>query len=740
MRIKPTLNTILVTGIAAGTYSGMVAGQDTSPVSEPAASQGVLETVLVTAQRREERLVDVPISITALSSEELLRSGITSTQDLVRVTPGLEMVYNGGFMQPSLRGVSSQGSSAGDSSNVALYLDGVYMPSQPGQMMDLPDAEQVQVLKGPQGTLYGQNATGGAIIITTVSPSLEESGGRLSAGYGNYNDVNINGYYTTPLADALAVSVAVSSHDRDGFRDDLVYGGEDKGLRSSLVRGKLLFQPTDRIELTLSGYSAERKDSSPYSGLAYDNRSVGYLAAAALPPGYDVPEPDWDETSTSRKVDTDNSTWGSSLLAEFDLDFGTLSSTTSYTESDVAMAVDVDYSFFHMANVTVELEQEFFVQELNFVSEQFGNWQFSGGLFYMQGKEEYVPNTFTYAFNPGPAPAVSESEALLTPIQYTWGYIEKEIYAAYAEVTYDLAERWQLTVGGRYSEEKQDVASNWPDTRSSVVVDSPYNTASFSQFTPRATLTYAISDDANLYASYSEGFKSGYLSVAAAEEPPVEPEEITAYEVGYKGEVGDTLSLSAALFYYEYQDLQVARYEAPNYIYDNAAEASMTGGEFNATWQAIPGLTFMAGLSYLDASYDSFPGATAYRWSPLGGNVTVDFDASDSDLIRAPEYTGFINASYSVNTGLGEFGFFAAAYYNDGYNLELTGSIAQDSYTTVDAELSFTPAAFPRLRMALWGNNLTDEDVLQSLLETPLASGVSYGPPVTWGLRADLEL
>ncbi len=742
MRLKPTLNTILAAGIAASAYSGTAASQDdpqpTGQGGTAQASQGVLETVLVTAQRREERLVDVPISITALSSDELLRSGINSTQDLVRVTPGLEMTYNGGFLQPAIRGVSSQGSSAGDSSNVALYLDGVYMPSQPGQMMDLPDAQQVQVLKGPQGTLYGQNATGGAIIITTVSPSLEESSGKLSASYGNYNDINVNGYYATPLTDSLAVSVAAAKQDRDGFRDDLVYGGEDKGLRSSLVRGKLLFQPTDDIALTLSGYSAERKDSSPYSGLAYKNHSVGYLAAAALPPGSFIPYPNWDETATSRPVDTDNSTWGTSLLAEFDFDFGKLSSTTSYTESDVQMDVDVDYSFFHIADVTVKLEQDFFVQELNFVSEQFGDWQFSGGLFYMTGRERYVPNTFRYAFNPGPAPAVSEADALLTPVQYTYGYIDKEIYAVYAEANYDLSERWKLTVGGRYSDEKQDVKANWPDTTSSEIFDSPYNTATFDQFTPRATLTYALSDSANLYASYGEGFKSGYLSLAAANEPPVKPEELTAYEVGYKGDIGTSLSLSAALYYYEYKDLQVARYEAPNYVYDNAAKASMKGAELNATWMPTDGLTFMAGMSYLDASYDSFPGATAYQWSPAGGNATVNFDAGGSDLIRAPEFTGFLNANYVLGTSLGEFGAFASAYYNDGYNLELSGAVAQDSYTTLDAELSFSPAAFPSARVVLWGHNLTDQDVLQSLLETPFASGVSYGAPRTYGLRIDV--
>lgn len=729
---------LALTASLVSSYPGLAGGQEAEEAAELATGK-VLETVVVTAQRRQERLVDVPISITALSADELLRSGITTTADLSRVTPGLELVYNGGFLQPAIRGVSSQGSSAGDSSNVAFYLDGVYQPSQPGQMMDLPDVEQIQVLKGPQGTLYGQNATGGAIIITTVKPNTDELEGRISASYGNYNDIYLTGYASGPLADQWAGSLAIGYQDRDGLRDDLVYGGEDKGLRSDLLRAKLLYQTTDKIELTLSGYYSDRKDSGAYSGKAYENHSVGYLAAAALPPSFDVPVPDWDETATSRKVDTENETWSTSLLGEFYFSFGTLSSVTSYTESEVIMEVDADYSFFHYADVTVDLDQDFFVQEFNFVSEQLGRWRFTGGLFYLDGKEEYSPNTFRIAFNPGPAPVFTEEVALLTPVAYTYGYIDKEIWAVYGEAAYDLTDKLQLTVGGRYSDEEQKVSANYHDLSSSEILESPYNPASFDQFTPRLTLVYALSDVANVYFSYGEGFKSGYLSVADAGSPPVEPEELTAYEVGYKGELGDSVTLSAAAFYYEYKDLQVARYEAPNYVYDNAAEASMEGAELNATWRATSGLALMAGVSFLDAKYDDFPGATAFEWNPAGGNVTIDFDASGYDLVRAPEFTGFFNLNYIVETELGEFGAFASAYYNDGYNLELTGAVAQGSYTMIDGELSLVPTAVPKLRFVLWGRNLTDEDVLQSLLATPFADGVSYGAQRTFGVRMDME-
>ncbi len=695
------------------------------------ASGQVLETILVTAQRREERLVDVPISITSLSADDLARSGITATPDLDRVTPGLQLTFNGGYLQPAIRGVSSQGSNAGDSSNVAFYLDGVYVASQVGQLMDLPDVEQVQVLKGPQGTLYGQNATGGAIIVNTKTPSLEETSGKLSLSYGNYNDAYVNGYISIPLTDKFAGSIAVAKRERDGFRDDLVYGGEDKGLRSELIRGKLLFAPTDTVQLLLTAYASDRKDSAPYAGQAWKQESFDYLIYPT------APFPDAQETATSKRPDTHLKSKGTSLKADFGLSFGTLTSTTAWSENKTHLEVDVDYGPAHYAEVTVNQEQETFVQELNFTSEQMGKWLFTGGLFYLQSEDEFTPNIFNIHYPPLLAPAPAGPVIFSS---YSWGGVDKEIYAVYAEVTYDITDHLQFNIGGRYSEEEQESTTN-PNTTNpdKILVESPYSPETFSQFTPRVSLRYALSGRSNVYANYSEGFKSGILS---GQNPPADPEELKAFEVGYKGDLTDTVSVSAAVYYYDYKDLQVARYEAPNYIYQNAASAEIKGAELSATWQATEQLRLAAGVSAMDAEYDDFPQAGSYTWNPANfatPNESVNIDASGATMVRAPDITGFVNVDYRVATALGEFGAFASLYYNDGYSLEFSEHVTQDSYTMLDGELSFTPAAASNTRIVLWGKNLTDEDVLQGLLQTNFASGVAYEAPRTFGVRLDLE-
>lgn len=720
--IRTGLNSaILASAITA--VAGAAFAQEAAVEVPPQAAEGVsqIDDIIVTAQRRSELLRDVPISITALSAETLTKSGVTTTQDLARVTPGLELPYNGGYLQPAIRGVSSAGSDAGDSSNVALYLDGVYQASQPAQLMDLPDVEQVQVLKGPQGTLYGQNAQGGAIIITTRAPAFSPEG-QLSASYGNYGDVALRGYVSGPLSDTVAASLALSYQDRDGFRRDLANGGRDAGLHSEVARGKLLFEPNDRFSILATAFWSDRSDSSLYSGVALNRNSTGYLIDPTAPYPSNP-----RETATDFAGKSTIEAYGASLRAGLALDAGVVSATTAYVATSVMQFADVDYSPVSLAEVVVDQRQHNFSQELNFVSEQFGRWSGSAGLFFLSGQDGFQPSAFTVR-----DPATGD--ALF--VQAAFSTLEKEIRAAYAEVTYEATDRLILSLGGRYSYEHQKAYSNRGGPTPEEI-ESPFSPASFESFTPRATALYALTPLSNVYASYSQGFKSGLVSVTDFTNPPVRPEELTAYEVGYKGRLSDIVTMNLAVFRYDYENLQVARYNAPVYIYQNAASARIEGLDFDIGLDVTPDLRLSAAVSVLDGVYRSFKQAGVFAPNPGGGNTSVNIDVSGQRMVRAPEWTASLSADYTLETAWGRLGAFGALYHNDGYKFEPSGRIQQAAFTTLDGELSYAPPANDRWRVVLWGKNLTDRVVLQSVLQTDFADGVSYMAPRTFGVRLE---
>ncbi|GIX30589.1 MAG: TonB-dependent receptor [Porticoccaceae bacterium] len=737
----------MLAALQLGVAAGLVPLSSTEVRAEVGASVAI-EEVVVTAQRRAERFEEVPVSVTVLPEARLEQVGLIATTDLERLVPGLELTFNGGFLQPAIRGITSQGSDAGDSSNVAVYLDGVYQPSQIGQLMDLPDVTQIQVLKGPQGTLYGQNATGGAILVTTVEPELTEARGRLVVGGGSFDERSVRGFWTGPLAEDWAATFALLRAEREGFRRDRVRGGRDAGLSSLLLRGKLRHEPWDGASLLLTAHLSDRRDSAPYAGTPWRGRSVGYVLAELG--GLSVDPPAWKESDTSRPVDTHAESKGISLKGIEETRFGTIEYLASHSRQRHHLEVDVDYSFFHHSDVTVHLEQEYLVQELNFLGDQRGAWRLAGGLFRLDGLDRFAPNTFRVALQPGPAPLFDERLATLAPVSFTWGEMKREIVAAWTEVSYEFSPRLTGTIGGRYSDEKQRVAANFRDRLSAVQEASPWNPATFTEFTPRVTLRFAAGDRHNFYLSYAEGFKSGILSVAAPEAPPVDPERVWAVEGGYKGKPFDSLNLAVAVFHYDYRDLQVARWVAPDYLYQNAARASAVGADLDLSWQATERLELSAGIAWLDAEYDEFPEAGAYRWdpqawlgsptfpfSPAGPNVGFNYDASGNRLIRAPRLTATFSTTWQIVDRLGIWEIYGNAYYNSGYDLEVTGEVHQPAYWQLDARIQWQPPGAEGVRLACWVRNLSDERVLQSLLETSFASGVSFAPPRTLGIEVE---
>ena len=714
----------------------------------PAASPANSSDIIVTAQRRSERLLDVPISITALSGDTLSKSGVSNTLDLQRVTPGLQLPLYGGFVQPSIRGINSAGAGLDDSSNVAVYVDGIYQPSESGQLQDLPDVQDIQVLKGPQGTFYGQNAEGGAIIINTIAPSFTPSG-KLSASYGNYDDKAFRGYLTGPITSTIAAELGAGYEDRGGFDRDILRGGHSKGLNSKLVRGKLLWRPSDAVSFTAGAYYSRRADGDIFANQPYNGDALGYALAATY--GIPIPKPSKPHEFAQNELPENIFTsYGFNLRGEFKLGFGTISTVTAYGNVKVRDHGDVDGTAASVGTVMTSVDHHDFIQELNYSSGHIGRLTLSAGLFYMNKAEAYPPQTFNSQLPPTASPFIPPQPTVYPTAPTTYsisGSYSKQTnhsYAGYFEATYDLTDALTLSAGGRYDYERErnfnfvlGAPPPVPPKPSPLPAD-PRNPFTFKKFTPRATVRYKLNSTSNVYFSYSQGFKSGFANSLDFVSPPVKPETLTAYEIGYKGKLSNMISAELALYHYDYKNLQVFIYVPPNGYYQNAANARVNGVDFDTTLTLSHDFGASLGLSYIDAKYRRFPGAGVYEPNAFGfGNDAVSEDASGNQLTRAPKLTGTASVNYGKDTNVGRFNLYLSGNYNSGLYYDANNRVHQGRYATLTTELSFMPDAIKGLRVVAYGRNLTNKSYISSALESQLGDLVSYADPRTYGIRVE---
>ncbi|WP_081659790.1 TonB-dependent receptor [Sphingobium baderi] len=357
----------------------------TAPEQRPSESNG---EIIVTAQRQSQIARDVPLSISAQTGEQLQKAGATDTRDLTALTPGLKMDRVGAFSIPAIRGVTTQLTTAGVDVNVATYLDDVYQPSQLTGTFDLPDVERIEVLKGPQGTLFGRNATGGAIRVFTRSPSYTTTG-KFVASYGSFNEAIAKGFVSAPIvADKLAASVAGYYRRSDGYNHDLLNDGARVGGDESwLVRGKLRFDPTDRISFLATGFASYRKDGSTNRGLPL-NGNTQY----AQDPTVVIPTRPYDTAmNLASNVVRQH---GFSLKGTVDLDAVTLTSITAYQKSTSFSRIDGDYSYTPDdtgAQYRSHSTDRSFSQELTLSSMHGHLIDYSVGIFYYNAYGQFDP-------------------------------------------------------------------------------------------------------------------------------------------------------------------------------------------------------------------------------------------------------------------------------------------------------------------------------------------------------------
>lgn len=703
--------------------------------SQPAEDPDALEdpsTIVVTAQRRNQQLQDVPISITALTGETLSETGVSGTERLSQVTPGLNYTRNRFFSQPYVRGVGSSSTSIGDEPSIATYVDGVYISGVQTGFMDFLNVDRVEVLKGPQGTLFGRNATGGAISIITRLPSYEPEL-RMRATYGRFNEITLQGYGATGISDKVAIGVAASWDQRDGFLRNLVSGQTQGDRDGYIVRGRLLLQPTERLRIVLTGDISRRDDptGNNYRILNRNTRSETGVPPINTTMGpYEIRGNFENYTIVEQR--------GVSMEVQYEADPLTIISQTSYRTLDFSGLVDSDstesttnVSHFEQNNSGRDIQQEFRV-----VSSPDSRIQWLGGVFFFDSRTRYDPLN------------VVSSRIVLDSSLHT------QAMAAFADITVPLGGGVSIIGGARYSVERKRLFQSVFLAAANLTRTSGPRVYNEEDFSPRAVLQWQPNEDNLVYASYSRGFKSGGFNqsglgfLGGFPDPAFLPETINAYEIGYKRTLRGVLAggvFNIAAFHYDYSNLQVQIVTPPpqgsgTAVIQNASGLTIDGVEAELALNITSRFNIRLAGSYIDARYTDFPNAIVNipRACPVGvtacGNDVVVRDITGNQAVKAPRFTGNASATYRAPLAGGySLTFSGNVYYNSGFPWEPNGRLRESSYALVNAQVEFA-APEDRWTVTLFGRNLTDTRYLSAVQLATDGDKGATADPITYGI------
>jgi iron complex outermembrane receptor protein len=705
--------------------TGMAYAQTTGPTASngaaPAADEGGAVEIIVTAQRRAERLQDVPISITALSGKQLENTGIVDSQQLSEVTPGLNFSNRGGFAQPFIRGIGTESVSNGDESSVAVYVDGVYISQMTAQMFDFSNIQSVEVLKGPQGTLFGRNATGGAINITTRKPSFDSTY-EASASWGSYNDRLVTVYASTGLSSKVALDVGATYHGRDSYITDTVDNRKLGEIENGGVRSKLLFEATDNLSVTFIGDYTSTDDPIGNMQRVLNRNSVAELQ------GVNTSSDRWSVTLGTTPIFTVKQGGGSAEVDYSALPFD-LVSISAYRFSTSRILTNNSMTPLPLGFINNTAKSTDVTQEVRLVSKDSKSFRWVAGAFFYDDNSEWDP-LLSKKSEAGPAVATFNSSQ------------RTHAYAGFVDGTLDLTSQLALTAGVRYSHEHRDMIITLND------VHTPgEGNKSWVSFTPRGVLTYKPTTDVMLYASYTQGFKSGvFNTTATVATAPVNPATVDAYEVGAKTKVSGFLTLDASVFDYQYRNLQVsAQTLGTSFVtLQNAAQAKIRGADADATFSLARDFTVKIGAEYLDATYTSFPAANVFIpiAPPLGfagaGNLSTFRNVSGNQIDRSPRWTINVSPEYTIPvSGDHELVLSANAYFNSGFYWDPLNRIRTKEYVMVNAQAEYHLSR--RFAVSVFGRNLGNAEVLSTVVENALGDRGNYLEPRIVGAKVDYK-
>jgi iron complex outermembrane recepter protein len=695
-------------------------GETGLPPAGPAlSSESQLEEVVVTAQKRSENLQQVPIAITAVSAQQITQSALQTTADLQLVTPGLDISNSVGYPLLRIRGVGTSANAPGVENAVATYIDGVYIASQVGTQQNLADVADVEVLKGPQGTLFGRNATGGLLQVTTRDPTSTPTG-EFRASYGNFETVSGTAYVSGGLTNTLSANAFVEyNHQGEGWGTNY-YNGEDvyQFYHDYGGRVKLLFESGGTRALLTADY--------------FNQRTSTY-ALGAVDPAFGVPTfgnsyvGPWNVDVNVQPLQTIKG-GGVSLNIHQDLGAVELVSITAGRNSSFSADVDFDLGPQPIVEAAYVESDRQFTEELQLQSKAGGPFQYVGGFFYLYATSKYDP----YEVDLG-GPFV----APLSKIQ-TFSTQTTRSYSGFFQGSYEFAPGTTLTAGIRYTGENKALdGSTFGYLPGDVPVGELGPAVSKSQSygapTWRLALDKRFTPDVMGYVSYNRGFKSGGYNLSAPSADGYDAEKLDSFEAGVKTEYFErTLRVNAAAFYNKYTNIQVVRYVGGAILIYNGAEAEIYGLDGDITWVASRYLDLSGGLSLLNDRFTSFPDADLYTVNPGGGYDLTSGSAAGNRLPYAADVTAYITLSAHTDISSGRLSANFTTYYNSGFYTEPDNFLKQSQYELLNATVMWKSTN--GLSVEAWGRNLANTAVVNVLATSPTGAAAGYQAPRTFGL------
>lgn len=636
----------------------------TSSTDEAAIHQYGLEEVVVTSRRRKENIQESPIAISAFTDVKISQLGVTELPDLEASVPNLIFVPsppisgNPAATAVFLRGVGQLDFTINVDPGVGTYVDGVYLGRSVGGVIDLMDLERIEVLRGPQGTLFGRNTIGGAVRLMSKKPE-PEAYSELSITLGTDQQTDLQATFNLPITDRLLTKTSILKRKRDGYVID--GNGSDLGNDNSIsLRSQWLLQTDSGLEARLIVDGTRDRENGAantplnlFSQGEIPNRVNFGVAGEAAQAGcnsgiLDTSRqcfgPAWlqsskQKTASQFRANSDNDIYGVSLTLSGDTTGASLSSVTAWRELESSFQRDSDHTPFNVFATANLQKQRQFSQELQALGDSFDDSvHWVSGLYYFHEEASELTNVFM-------------PDAQGYPIE---GFFDHKAsnrnWAVYGEVTIDLSEKTHLTIGARYTDEHKHYSSyqvmrdsSRSDQLIEVLMDEPGQSLQFRKFTTRATLAFDWSLNTNTYATFSQGFKSGGFNSRHLTPSPnlraiaYQPEYVSQYELGFKHTNDNhTLRFNGALFYSDYEDIQISTNPSATQtatITQNAAEASISGAELEFAMVPAAHWLIEANLGYLDAHYDK-----------LDEQVSID---PNNAFAWTPEWSGSVAASYS---------------------------------------------------------------------------------------------